>query len=122
MRTISFPKMFTSYGTLIFDNPESIKSSLRLLLLSDKGSLFGDPYYGSNLKKLIYDQNNQILRDIVIDDIYTTILTFMPQLILERKNINITSSLAKINISIKATNLLDYTTDTYVISLTGSEE
>lgn len=122
MRAVGFPKMFTSSGTLVLEDNEAVKTNLRLLLLSDKGSLFGDPFYGSNLRKLIFDQNNQILRDIIIDDIHSTILTFMPQLVLERKDITITSSMAKININIKATNLVDYTTDTYVISLTGSEE
>lgn len=122
MNSLGFPKMFSNSTTLVLPDKKATQSNLRLLLLSDRGSLFGDPYFGSNLKKLLFDQNNKILIDIIIDDIYSTILTFMPQLVVERKNITIVSSKAKININIKATNLIDYTTDMYIISLTGSEE
>jgi phage baseplate assembly protein W len=47
---------------------------LKLLLLSDRGSFFGDPYYGTVIKRLIFEPNNVILRDIVIDAVYTAII------------------------------------------------
>ena len=93
-----------------------------LLLLSDKGSLFGDPYYGTSLKKLIFEQNNIVIKDLIIDDIYTNILTFMPQLLIKRSDITITHDLANVYVNIKALNLLYYTTDLYNINLTSSEE
>ena len=70
----------------------------------------------------MFNQNNQVLRDIVIDDIYTAILTFMPQLVVNRKDITVTSNGANIYVAIRALNLLDYTTDLYNINLTQSEE
>ena len=55
----------------------------------------------------MFEQNNKILQDLIIDDIYTAILTFMPQLILDRKDIKVTSDRDTVYVNIKATNLLD---------------
>lgn len=122
MKSINFPDMIFNTTTNIIEDHEATASNLKLLLLSDKGSLFGDPYYGTNLKKLTFEQNNQVIKDLIIDDIYTAILTFMPQLILDRKDITITSDKATVYVNIKATNLIDYTTDLYNINLTSSED
>ena len=92
------------------------------MLLSDKKSLFGDPYYGTNLKSILFSQNNIVLKDIVIDDIYTSILTFIPQLILKRSDIEVNSNKQQIQVKIKAVNLLDQTNDLYNINLTGEQE
>ena len=105
----------------MFQDHEATASNLRLMLLSEKTSLFGDPYFGTNLKKYLFEQNDAVLRDIVVDSIYTAILQFMPQVLVERKNIIITSDRENVYIKIKATNLIDYQTDTYNITLTGSE-
>ena len=76
MYSINFPKMFTSAKTLLVENHDAILSNLKLLLASDRTALFGDPYYGTELKKFIYEQNNSILKDLVIDEIYETIILF----------------------------------------------
>ena len=122
MYSLQFPEMVTNTHTEVISDHEATASNLKLLLLSDKMSLLGDPYYGTNIKKLTYDQNNKVLVDLVIDDIYTAILTFMPQLIIDRKDITVTSDRHNIFVSIKALNMLDYTTDLYNINLTQSEE
>lgn len=62
-----------------------------------------------------------IIRDIIIDDILTTIETFIPQLLVTRKDITVTSDKYNVYITIKGTNLLDYQLDTYNIKLTGDE-
>lgn len=122
MYSLSWPDMFSTAHTKVVQDHEATMSNLKLLLLSDKYSLLGDPYYGTNLKRLMFNQNNQVLRDIVVDDIYTAILTFMPQLVVNRKDITVASNGANIYVTIKALNLLDYTTDLYNINLTQSEE
>ena len=122
MYSIKFPDMLSNTVTNIVSDHEATASNLKLLLLSDKYSLLGDPYFGTNIKKLIFEQNNTVLRDLVIDDIYTAIITFMPQLIISRKDITVTSDRAHVYVNIKATNLIDYTTDMYNINLTSSEE
>lgn len=122
MYSIAFPNMLAKSNIKLYDNHDATLSNLKLLLLSDKYGLFGDPYFGTNLKKLLFEQNNLILRDLVVDEIYTAIITFMPQIVVERKNITVTSTRASIQVQIKCTNLLDYQTDLYVINLTETEE
>lgn len=122
MYSIQFPNMVSNTSTNIVKDHEATASNLKLLLASDKYSTLGDPYYGTNLRRLLFEQNNQILRDLVIDDIYTAILTFMPQIKVSRNDITVTSSRAAVHAKIKAVNLLDYTTDLYNINLINSEE
>lgn len=122
MRSIAFPIMLGNSSTNIIRDHDATASNLKLLLLSDKTSLFGDPYFGTNIKKLIHDQNNIVIRDLVIDDIYTAITTFMPQIIVKRGDIKVTSDKSNVYVNLKCLNLIDYTTDLYNINLTSSEE
>ena len=122
MISIKFPDMLSNSHMNTVSDHEATVSNLKLLLLSDKYGLFGDPYYGTSLKKLIFEPNNVIIKDLIIDDIYIAILTFMPQLKLDRKDITVTSKLGQVSVNIKALNLLDYKTDLYSINLTGAEE
>lgn len=117
MYSIAFPDMVSNTNTKIISDHDATWSNLKLLLLSAKQTLFGDPYFGSNLKKLMFEQNNQVLRDIVIDDIYTTILSFMPQITLKRNDIEIISNRETVYIKIKCTNLLDYQVNTYTLNM-----
>ena len=78
IKSIQFPKMFNRTSANTVEDHEATSQNLRLLLLSDKTSLFGDPYYGTILKRLMFNQNDIVLQDIVIDAIYTAILQFMP--------------------------------------------
>ena len=121
MNSIAFPMLNNSSTNIIKDH-DATASNLKLLLLSDKTSLFGDPYFGTNIKKLIHDQNNIVIRDLVIDDIYTAITTFMPQIIVKRGDIKVTSDRSNVYVNIKCLNLIDYTTDLYNINLTSDEE
>ena len=122
MKSIAFPIMLGNSSTNIVKDHDATASNLKLLLLSDKTSLFGDPYFGTNIKKLIHDQNNIVIRDLVIDDIYTAITTFMPQIIVKRGDIKVTSDRSNVYVNIKCLNLIDYTTDLYNINLTSDEE
>ena len=121
MRSLAFPKMFTTTRTNTVEDREATLSNLKLLLLSFKGSLLGDPNYGTNLSRIIYSNNHQILRDLVIDDIYMAIGEFMPQLRVPRENISIYGDGINLYATINATNLLNYTTNLYEINLTNTE-
>lgn len=122
MNSIQFPNMFNTTTTNVVSDYEATKQNLKLLLLSDRASLFGDPYYGTILKKLMFDQNSVVLKDIVIDAIYTAILQFMPQIKVNRKDIEITQSGSYIYVKIKAKNILDFQTNMYNINLINYEE
>lgn len=121
MNSIAFPKMFSNTNTLRYKDHEATLSNLKLLLGSTKTGLFGDPYFGTNIKKLMFEQNNNVLRDIVIDEIFTVITTFMPQITIKRNDIEVVSNRETVYINIKATNLLDFKTDLYTINLMDTE-
>lgn len=117
MISIAFPKMFNRGVTNVVTDYYATLQNLKMLLWSEKGELFGDPYYGTGLKKYLYEQNDAVLRDILIDDIYTAIATFMPQIKVERKGITINSDGAKITATIEALNRADFQTNLYNIVL-----
>lgn len=119
MYSIAFPKMFSDTRSLLLKDKEATASNLWLLLKSDKLSLFGDPYFGTSLKKVIFEQNDSILVDLIIDEIYSTITTFMPQIKLLRENITLTSDNIDVFCNIRCTDLTDYTTNLYQINLTS---
>lgn len=121
MYSVAFPKMFASNRTLLNEGHEATSTNLYLLLNSMKTSLFGDPYFGTNLKRFIYEQNDAILRDLIIDDIYDAIRIFMPQLQLTRNNISVESDGTNVWANIDCLNLLDYQTDLYRIILTTED-
>ena len=121
MNSIAFPNIFNNTSTRIVSDHEATAQNLKLLLASDKGSFFGDPYYGNIIKSLMFNQNNVILRDIVIDAIYTVILQFMPQILVKRKDITIVQSGTEIYATVRALNMLDYVTDMYNINLLNYE-
>lgn len=89
MQSIAFPKMFGIGQTNIVEDHEASVQNLKLLLTSEKGELFCDPYFGDNLKRFFYEKGNVFLKDIIIDDIFVAINTFMPQLVVTRKDIQI---------------------------------
>ena len=71
---------------------------------------------------MIYQQNNIILKEIVADEIYTAIRTYIPQLQLTRKNITIESKGTKLFAEVKAINRIDQKLDLYEIELTDFSE
>lgn len=123
MYSISFPDMFSKSGSKInlMKDKEAVALNLRLLLNTTCGELFGDPDFGNLLKMRIYEQSSTILADLIIDDIYVAILTYMPQLKIERNNIKVYIKGIDVYADIKCTNLIDYQTDMYTIQLTNED-
>lgn len=122
MRSISFPSMFgTTYTKVKSDSHEATFQNILLLLGSEKGEFISDPYFGVRLRRYLYEQNNFVLRDMLIDEIYTQLKTFMPQLIVNRKDITLVSERAKITCNIKVKNKLDFEVDSYNIVLLEGE-
>lgn len=118
MISIEFPKMFNSSSTRLVEGSSATLQNMSLLLEACRGSLIGDPYFGTNLKKYIYEQNNIILRDIVIDNILVALQTFIPQIHVTRKDIKLTSDQTSIYAIINCINKLDNEVNTFEIKLT----
>lgn len=131
MKSIGYPKIFnTISSTTIISDREATLSNLKLLLTSEKGTLFGDPYFGVRLKQYLFEQNNGVLKDILIDEIYAQIRTFMPQVFIDRKDIDIiqisnenkNAERGKLVANIKLTNKVDYSREFYSLVIFQSEE
>lgn len=122
MRSLEFPNMFGINSTKVYPSAEYQKATvqnIKLLLESVRGTLLGDPYFGNNLQKYLFDQNNYVLKDIVIDLIYTQLVNFIPQLSIDRKNINIIQDAArgKLICSFTGISQIDYKIHTYNLNL-----
>lgn len=122
MRTIKFPKMFNTNNTRVWKSSEHLdatKQSTILLLHTNRGELFGDPYFGLMLKRYLFDQNSYILKDAIIDMIYTQLAIFIPQIKVKREAIEIIQDRAKgrLECTFSGINQIDYTHNTYNLVL-----
>lgn len=121
LSSIKFPDMFTLTTTNLSTDHEATLQNLKLVIMSVKTSLFGDPYFGTELKRQFFEQNSPIIRDLIVDDIYMAIVDFMPQIEINRKNIEVYSEFKSVYVKISCINKLDYTIDTLNIKLIDDE-
>ena len=105
MYSIKFPNMLSNQQANLVKDHQATSQNIKYLLLSDKMSMIGDPYFGTRLKYYFFEQNNYIIKDLVIDEIYTAILQFMPQIVVKRQDITVTSDGVDIFVNIKALNI-----------------
>ena len=72
----------------------------------------------------MFDQNNYILRDQIIDMIYTQLAIFIPQVHVERKDITVFQDheKAKLYCEFSGVNQIDYQLNTYQLVLFDSNE
>lgn len=122
MRTVKFPQIFTGNSTNVWKSSEHLqatKQSVKLLLKTERGELFGDPYYGLLFKHYLFDNNSWIIRDQLIDIIYSQLKLFISQLKIDRKDIEIIQDRQKgtLYCTFRAVNMIDYTLDNYNIVL-----
>lgn len=123
MNSIGFPDMVNGVNTTVFSDHEATVSNLKLILMTNRrNTLFGDPYYGNNLLTIIFRQNNVLLEDLVVDEIYTCIQEYIPQLRLSRDDITLRFVKDTLYADISAVNVLTNTNDLYTIKLTEFDE
>lgn len=122
MRSLKFPKMFNTNSSNVWKSTEYLEATKQntiLLLHTTRGELFGDPYFGLMLKRYMFDQNNYILKDAIIDMIYTQLAIFIPQVRVQRKDINIVQDKekGKLYCEFSGINQIDYTNNTFNLVL-----
>lgn len=120
--SISFPNMFSTGSTKIKYDRDATRQNLLLLLMATKQSLLGDPNFGTNIKKLIFEQNSNILRDIVIDEIHSNIQIFLPQIKVQREDIELVAQGNTLYVNVKARNMIDYSFEDISLALYTLEE
>lgn len=124
-KSFSFPDMLDKYsgGFNPIDDKEAVKQHIRLVLQSVKTELLGDPYYGTNLQKLVFDPNDVVVKDQVIDEVSIAIRLFVKEVTVKRKDIRITQdNKGTIGVSINLTYNKDSTNDLLNIQLISNEE
>lgn len=118
MYSIAFPNMFSQTHINLNEDKEATLCNLKLALGSSIKTLFGDPNYGNRLRERVFDQNNEMLKDLIIDDIYNCILEYIPQLYLKRSNIELTQKNSNVVAQIKCINIIEQELNLYEIDLT----
>ncbi len=122
MYSFNFPSMLSSATANLKTDKDAVRSNVLLLLQSERNTLWGDPYYGTQLKRLLFEQASHIIVDLVVDEIYTTLVTFIPQIFIKREDITLSSNGADIYVELKYTLMTDNSVDIYTINLTDTEE
>lgn len=118
MYSFNFPNMLSTVTTNLISDHEATASNTKLLLLSWKNTMLGDPFFGTNLKRFVYEQGSEMLRDLIIDDIHTSLAIFMPQLVVLRKNISVYIDKYDVYVDINCINTIDGINDLFTIKLT----
>lgn len=126
MRSLKFPRMFSANSTNVWledEHKQATTQNLITLLYTERGELFGDPYYGLMFKHYLFSQNDQALADAIIDIIYTQVALFMPQLKINRNNIQLLTDQekGKLYCEFVAIDQIDFTVDTYQLLLLSME-
>lgn len=122
MNSISFPKMIKNNHVQTVSDYDATLQNMKLLLGSEKGEFRFDPFFGIRLKRYLFEQNNPVLMDVLIDEIYEQLVIFMPQLIITRSDITLTKDTAKVYVNIKARNQKDFELNSYNLVLFNNQE
>ena len=122
MRSLKFPNMFMSNNANVWKTSEYLEATKQnafLILQTERGELECDPYFGLMLKHYMFSQNNYILRDMLLDTIYTQLALFLPQVKIDRNSIEIIQDKerGKAYCRFSGTNQIDYTHNTFNLLL-----
>lgn len=63
---------------------EALLSNLNLLLLTNRWERYFNPLYGSDLLRYIFEQNDEILRTEIENEIKQTVSRYIPKLFINR--------------------------------------
>lgn len=87
---INFPlnddKEKNTFFQLTETTKNALAANLTLLLLTQKGERYYMPEYGTNLRRFLFEQNDQITQNDIEKDIKQTVSKFIPQLEIKRLN------------------------------------
>lgn len=120
MISIAWPNMFNKTTTNVVYDKAATMQNLKILLRTDNGELWGDPQFGANLSEYMYDPNDDVAALLIRESVYVAIATYMPQLVVNRTDIIVSSKGDTVYITITALNKIDYQTDLYNIQLTNN--
>ena len=80
MYSIVFPNIFNGSKVNLNKDYDAVKVNLKSLLMSNRKGLYGDPYYGVNLKQILWHQAAKpVVIELLKDEIFQAIYSYMPQ-------------------------------------------
>lgn len=126
IKTINFPNTVNLFNGnfTVSEMSNSINQQLGLLLLSSKGELMGDPDFGTNIHRYIFNHNNLITDEIVRNEILSAVKKYLPRIYMDEEDISIEPSANKVTViltySIRNSNISDEYTLVYLKE--GGEE
>lgn len=90
MYSIAFPKIFNGSKVNLNKDYDAVKVNLKSLLMSNRKGLYGDPYYGVNLKQILWHQAAKpVVVELLKDEMFNAIYSYMPQATVTRDDIDI---------------------------------
>jgi len=112
--SFSFPTMVSpiTRQMKLESDTVSVEQSLKSLLSTSKGELLGDPAFGCNILKYVYDNNDAILSDVIRTEIITAINNYETRVTVTKNDIVINKDIDNNLLLIKIK---------YVINITGNE-
>lgn len=113
MKSFNWPDIFKGGRVEILSDKDAAKNNLKLLLGAEKTGLFGDPSFGTLLKKYLHEQNSTVMRDLVREEVYDSILRYAPQIKVDRKDIDITKEKSIVYINIRYTYISETISDMF---------
>lgn len=127
MRSFKYPNMFKVNASEVWDTSEYAQATLQnagLVLRSFRNELLGDPYFGNTLQQYMFEPNNYLLKDVIIDTIYPQLIAFMPQLKIQRKDIEVVQDIKKgtLNCKFVGVSQIDYQLYTYETVLISNSD
>ena len=90
MYSIAFPKIFNGSKVNLNKDYDAVKVNLKSLLMSNRKGLYGDPYYGVNLKQVLWHQAAKpVVVELLKDEMSNAIYSYMPQAKVTKDDIDV---------------------------------
>lgn len=121
---VSFPNIFNKSTINLKKDGDAIRQDLILLLSSNKGGLYGDPWFGTAIKPILWDQNHEtIMTELTRDEIFESIYSYMSENVgIERQDIAITIVDNYVNVEINLSVYSNKENDMLNISLLNESD
>jgi phage baseplate assembly protein W len=114
---LSLPLQMTSNTfNQTYDNLVQLKSNVRNLLLTKKGERIGQPNFGTNLHRLLFEPNDDSLEDKIFQAVDSAIRLWLPQLSINEINIEATDEMKDLNeVSVSITFTANYNSQSFKV-------
>lgn len=117
--TISHKKCFnrTSGSTFLSEKDLSVEQCMRLIILTSKGELLGDPEFGTNIYEYLLMSNTDVIAELTINDILTGINTYEKRVQVSRDDISFNIDRNTVHINIQYLLLQTGTVETFTLEM-----